>query len=68
MVVDTNCLSLNTVKIFEITSENKCWGDKIFIENIVTEVKLDTGAQINVMLYILQIFLKAQGNLDKITI
>lgn len=34
IVVDTNCLSLNTVEIFEIKSKNKYWRNKILIENI----------------------------------
>jgi len=32
-----------------VNKSDRCWTNKLIIENIESEVKLDTGAQINVM-------------------
>lgn len=49
MLIDTNRLSLNSVEVNEVIKGIKSWNNKILIENIETEVKLDTGAQINML-------------------
>lgn len=49
MVTETLNLSLITVEINEVNKSHRCWTDKLLIENIESEVKLDTGAQINVL-------------------
>ncbi|CAI6348579.1 unnamed protein product [Macrosiphum euphorbiae] len=49
MVTKENNLSLDTVEINEVNKSDRCWTNKLIIENIESEVKLDTGAQINVL-------------------
>lgn len=48
MVTEKSNLSLDTVEINEVNKSDRCWTNKLIIENIESEVKLATGAQINV--------------------